>query len=110
VDWHFVLFWMGRQWRSCVVGFVTCVLFVFVGLQLFGMCFYASILDQKLDGRRFMASFCCGLVSKTRKDLVILTRKVLITNILDLSLDMNFYASIETCSVWWFDLFNYPMF
>jgi hypothetical protein len=38
------------------------------------------------------------------------SRKVLITNILDSSLNMNFYASIEKCSVWWFYLINYLMF
>ena len=33
------------------------VFFVFMGLLLCGMCFYASILVQRLSDRRFLASF-----------------------------------------------------
>jgi len=42
------LVWLGRWWCLCIVGFVVDLLFVFLGLQWFGMYFSIYVLDQRL--------------------------------------------------------------
>jgi hypothetical protein len=57
-------------------------------------------LCARLGGWTFGLCYCV-MVSKTRKGMVLLTRKGLVTNVLDSSLDLSSHALFDTHCVWW---------